>query len=169
MEKDPQVVARLAKQRDDENWRFRSFLKWYSRLSDARLNATARRFGEEAAAQIDCLECGACCRETVVPLEDDEITALATATDLSESQFRDRYVRRVEHHEQAIDGHPCPFQEGNRCTVYAARSRACRGYPYIGGDIRSRILGILERAGTCPIVFEMLERLKQWLGFARSR
>jgi hypothetical protein len=27
MEKDPQIVARLAAEREDENWRFRSFLK----------------------------------------------------------------------------------------------------------------------------------------------
>lgn len=169
MEKDPRVVARLAKALDDENWRFRSFLKSYCRLSDGRLNTIARELGKAAAAEIDCLECGACCRDIVVPLEDDEIAAMAVAAGLSEAAFREQFVRPVEHHGQAIDAKPCPFQEGNRCTVYEARPEGCRGYPYIGGDVRSRTLGILERAETCPIVFEMLEQLKARLGFRRIR
>ena len=31
--------------------------------------------------------------------------------------------------------------------------------------IQSRMIGILERAGTCPIVFEMLEQMKTHVGF----
>jgi len=163
--KNPELVARLAEAMDAENWQFRSFMMCYCRISSARLNTLAARLGNDAAAQMECLDCGACCRETIIPLDDEDIAALAQATGLSTAAFRERYVRTTEGHEQAIDGHPCPFQEGTRCTVYEVRPKVCRGYPYIGGDIRSRTIGILERAQPCPIVFEMVEQLKRRLGF----
>jgi Fe-S-cluster containining protein len=169
MEKDPRVAAALAKELNTENWRFRTFLRTYCRLSDARLNGLAKEAGEQAAAQMDCRACGECCRDIVVPLEDDEIAAMAAAATLSETEFRERHVRKTDDYDQAIEAKPCPFQEGNRCTIYESRPSPCRGYPYVGGDIRSRMLGILERAETCPIVFEMLEQLKQRLGFRRLR
>lgn len=53
--------------------------------------------------------------------------------------------------------------------MYEDRPEVCRGYPYVGGDVPSRMVGIIERAGTCPVVFEMLERLKDMLGFRRYR
>ncbi len=169
MLKDPQAVARLASERQDENWRFRTFLKGYCRLSDGRLNSLARQFGEQAAARMNCLECGACCRDIVVPLEDGEVAAMAKALGLTEPQFRERYVRTVDDHEQALDARPCPLQDGTRCTVYECRPEPCRGYPYITSSVRSHSLAILERAETCPIVFEMLEQLKARLGFRRVR
>ncbi len=169
METDPHKVARLAKEREDENSRFRVFLTSCRRISDARLNALARRLGEQAARQMHCPDCGACCREIVVPLEPHEIAALATAKGLAEAEFRARYVRRTADYEQALDAHPCPLQDGTLCTVYEARPEPCRGYPYIGADVRTHTRAILERAGTCPIAFEMIEQLKKHLGFQHLR
>ncbi len=167
METDPAIVARLAAERREENWQFRTFLTSCSRISDARLNTLARRFGEEAARRIDCLSCGACCRDIVVPLVDEEIAAMARCKGMAESEFRRRYVRRTDEHDAAFDVGPCPLQEGTACTVYPCRPEPCRGYPYIGSDVRSHSLAILERAATCPIVFQMLERLKDELHFRR--
>jgi Fe-S-cluster containining protein len=167
MEKDPAVVAKLAADLEEENWRFRTFLKSYCRLSDARLNRLAREAGERAAAQINCLECGACCRQIVVPLTDEEIDTMAAAKGISPEVFRPNFVQRVEHEDQAIDAYPCPLQEGNACTVYDSRPDPCRGYPYLGASFRAHSVAIIERAGTCPIVFEMLEQLKRKLGFRK--
>ncbi|MBN1488542.1 MAG: YkgJ family cysteine cluster protein [Phycisphaerae bacterium] len=169
METDPRVVARLAAKREDENWAFRTFLKASCGLSRARLNALARRFGDQAAAQINCLACGACCRDIVVPLTDGEITAMAAAVGLSEPVFTERYVRPIDEHPKAIDAKPCPFQTGTRCTIYEHRPVPCRGYPYIGSDVYEHSIAILERAEICPIAFEMLEQLKTHLGFRRWR
>lgn len=169
METDPVVVARLAAEREDENWRFRTFVKSYCRLSDSRLNRLARELGEAAAAKINCLDCGACCRQIVVPLTDDEIDTMAAARGVSPKAFRPAFVRRVAEEEQALDAYPCPLQEGNACTVYDSRPEPCRGYPYLGAPFRAHSIAILERAATCPIVFEMLEQLKRRLGFRRLK
>ena len=50
--------------------------------------------------------------------------------------------------EPAIEAHPCPCLEGNACPVYEDRPKVCRGYPYVGGDVPLRMIGIIERAET---------------------
>jgi len=167
MIKNPDIVSCLAAERESENHKFSTFLGAYSRLTGPRLNHLARQLAEEAARQMDCLECGACCRDIVVPLEDNEIAAMATAKGMCTADFHKQFVREVEGYPQAIDAQPCPLQDGTRCTVYECRPEPCRGYPYIGIDVRSHMPAILERAGTCPIVFEMLEQLKHRLRFRR--
>ncbi|GMU22720.1 MAG: hypothetical protein AMXMBFR13_28050 [Phycisphaerae bacterium] len=168
MEKDPQVVARLALQRRDENWRFRTFVKHLSAKRLARLEALSNRLGHEAEAQMDCTTCGACCRVNHVPVEPDEIERLASLAKLPVLDFRRQYLDTDDDGDPALPA-PCPFLDGARCTVYEDRPVVCREYPYIDGDIVWRMMAILERVETCPIVFEMLERLKEQSGFHRYR
>lgn len=167
MIEDPAEVARQAKLREEENWCFRSFLKAVCGWSDARLNRVAAQLAREAAAQINCTDCGACCRENIVPLTDEDIDRLAGGVRLPVLDFRRRHVKSFDTDPQAMDAHPCEFLDGRRCSVYESRPQACRDYPYLDGDVRSRMIMILERAGTCPIVFEQLERLKDETRFRR--
>lgn len=159
METDPDKVAELARQRRDENWRFRSFLK-ATRIGSGRLNEAAESFARQAEEQIDCRQCGACCKDNCITVNEEEVACLAEHLELEIEVFKARYIGRDDDGCPAIDATPCPFLSDKICTVYEARPLACRGYPYIGGDIKSRTIGILERAETCPIIFEMLERLK---------
>lgn len=169
MEKDPQQVARLAEKRRDENWRFRTFLKMLNPRRQREVNRIAEQYGREAESQIDCRECGACCRDNVIPVNEQEIARLAKRLSLSPAEVREKWISHDEAEEDHIDARPCPFLNGNLCTVYEDRPDCCRGYPYIGGDIATRTIGIIERAGTCPIIFDMLERLKDAVEFRRYR
>ncbi len=59
---------------------------------------------------------------------------------------------------------PCPLLDGTRCSCYSDRPRDCRSYPHLHEkDMTSRLIGVLENAGICPIVFSTLERLKAQL------
>lgn len=169
MEKNPEIVAKLAAERQDENWRFRTYMKASGRISPAKVDRLAEQFGREAEAQIDCTSCGACCRDNCVPVDAEEQARLARAIGISEQEFAEKYLGKDEDNEPAIEASPCPFLEANRCTVYEHRPEACRGYPYVGGNVSTRMIGIIERAGTCPIIYDMLERLKDALGFSRFR
>lgn len=169
MEKNPDVIARLAAEREDENWRFRTYLRTASRLSEGRVDRLAEKIGRAAEAQMDCTTCGACCRDIIVPVNTEEQVRLARRLGLSPEQFAERYLVTNDDDEPAIEARPCPFLDGNRCSVYEDRPEVCRGYPYVGGNIRSRMIGIIERAETCPIIFHMLEELKDAVGFRRFR
>ena len=167
METNPDIVARLAAEKEEENWRFRTFLKTAHGLSRSRLNALAEQFGRAATAQMDCTTCAACCRDNCVPLSSEERARLAKHAGMTAQQFADLYMTTDDDGEPAMDAKPCRFLDGTRCSVYEERPDACRGYPYIGGDVATRMIGIIERAGTCPIVFEMLEQLKEAAGYKK--
>ncbi len=168
MEKDPATVARLARKKADENWRFRAHVKHIGRLSGPRLNALAEELGRAAEAEMDCTTCGACCRENHIPLDEDEVHRLSARLALPVLDFRQVHMDRDDDGRPALRATPCPFLEESRCGIYADRPEACRGYPYLGMDVRKDFVGLLERAETCPIVYEMIEQLKTRLGFRRD-
>ena len=166
METDPARVSELAREKTDENWRFRSFMKMLPRRRQQQINRAAEELGLKAQAQMDCRTCGACCRENWIPIDDQEALRLASRLSLPVLEFKQAYLVTDPDQETGIDARPCPFLAGTECRVYSDRPEVCRGYPYIGGDIASRMVGIIERAEVCPIVFEMLEQLKRHLRFA---
>jgi uncharacterized protein len=167
MEKNPQRVAQLAKPLEDENWRFRTFLKMLSSRRRRHIDRVAEELGREAESQIDCRDCGACCRDNAIPVNDEEIARLARGLNVTPAEVREKWIAHDEEEGDHIDARPCPFLSGNSCSVYEQRPDCCRGYPYLGGEIAPRMMGIIERAGSCPIVYEMLERLKDGVGFRR--
>jgi Fe-S-cluster containining protein len=169
MEKDPQVIARLAVEREDENWRFRTFLKHMKPVTLAKADRLTEEFGRAAEAAMDCTACGACCRDNCVPVSVEEQIQLASRLGISPDEFREQYLGTDDDGQPAIEATPCPFLKSSRCSVYEDRPQACRDYPYVGGNVASRMVGIIERAGTCPIIFEMLERLKGAVWGSSSR
>jgi Fe-S-cluster containining protein len=57
---------------------------------------------------------------------------------------------------------PCVFlQEDGRCQIHSCKPDSCKGYPYTDRPERLfRLISVIEFARTCPVVFEILERLK---------
>ena len=76
--KDPQEAERLARQREDENWDFRAWIKGHGPDND-ELNELVQELTDEAWAEIDCTQCANCCRTTVTRVVPDEFTPLARA------------------------------------------------------------------------------------------
>ncbi|MBV7334442.1 hypothetical protein KFU94_40635 [Chloroflexi bacterium TSY] len=50
-------IAQLAEEKNDENWKFRSFLKQLD-MEPEELDAIVHEINADVAAQIDCTECG---------------------------------------------------------------------------------------------------------------
>ena len=47
------------------------------------------------------------------------------------------------------------------------RPAVCANYPHLHRNFRSRLWQAIDNADTCPIVYNVLERLKQRLGFVK--
>jgi Fe-S-cluster containining protein len=58
---------------------------------------------------------------------------------------------------------PCCFLTGDgQCRIQECRPNSCRDFPYTNQPERLfSLLGILGHAEVCPVVFEILERLKK--------
>jgi Fe-S-cluster containining protein len=90
-----------------------------------------------------CTQCGDCCTGAPghVWVSNDEIAALAQLLGLSEETFEDTYVRRVGARKslRELPGGNCVLLDGEKrsCTVYSARPRQCRTWPFWDSNLKS--------------------------------
>ena len=102
--------------------------------------------------EFKCTGCGECCRWTgSVLLTDHDITVLADHFRLSEQEFIDQYTKLAPNRIQlALLDHPdgsCALLEGDRCSVYEARPKQCRTFPFAWSVPEG-----------CPALDELVER-----------
>lgn len=172
LETDLDRIAALAEQRRDDNQAFACFVDilWEREgRSDAELDDLVDQIAAEVSRSIDCTACANCCRTLKVGLEPDDVPRLAAGTGCSAADVLARYVDRsagaAVGEWAMLRGVPCPFLGDNLCSVYAHRPLACYYYPAFTPDFRWLLDAILEDVGRCPIVFNVIERLKVRLGW----
>jgi Fe-S-cluster containining protein len=169
--KDPQEVERLVRQREDENWDFRAWIKGHG-PDDDELNGLVQELTDEVWAEIDCTRCANCCRVTSTVVVPDEFMLLARALGLDIEEFK-ATVLHFDHEEKCWElAEPCPLLDGNLCRAYDERPQQCRDYPNLHTDFRSHSISRFTNAEICPIVFNVIEALKfelRWPGLRRWR
>lgn len=86
--------------------------------------------------RFECTGCGDCCTGApgYVWVNQEEIRALAALVGVDLAEFESQYVRRVGNRRSLVevaDG-DCVFfdSQRRRCTVYEARPRQCRTWPF---------------------------------------
>ncbi len=163
LQTDPKMVAKIAKECEDANWRFRSFLKGIN-LEVKELDAIVHAHLEDAANQIDCCACGNCCREILPTLTDDDINRLAAGLCISPEEIVTQYLTRDDEGDLTFNQMPCPFLLENRCRVYEHRPETCRSYPHLQkNEFAFRVAQAVNNCSICPIVFNVFARLKTQL------
>jgi len=165
-------IAALAAQRGDDYEAFGHYIDrmWEcERRDSAELDALVAAIAADVIPLIDCTACANCCRAITVGLVPEDVPPLAHALDVSPQDVIARYVDREAgaRHEEwgVICRSPCPLLRGNLCSVYASRPRSCRDYPALTPDFRWLYPVIAQGAGLCPIIFNVIERLKVQLGW----
>jgi Fe-S-cluster containining protein len=93
--------------------------------------------------RFQCTQCGDCCTGApgFVWVNKAEIEALAAQLQLEVGEFERRYVREVGVRKSLIEhaNGDCVFFDGKsrKCTVYGARPRQCRTWPFWDSNIRT--------------------------------
>jgi Fe-S-cluster containining protein len=91
-----------------------------------------------------CLpDCGGCCLQADgrdhVYVTPEDVGRLAAFLGLSRREFRRRHTRRDDGWTGLRFEHrTCPFLEGTRCRVHAARPAQCRTFPFWPEHLRRR-------------------------------
>ena len=167
IERDLERIAQLAKEREDENWEFRSFLKFHDLDSDA-LDAIVHELNEAVSQAIDCTECGNCCKQIRPIVHEADSQRLTQAMGLSVQAFRESYLTKASEMGGEFVFHqlPCPFLENNKCIHYEHRPNDCASYPHLHKpNFASHLMNVIDNYAICPIVFNVYEQLKERLGF----
>src|SRR5947207_1704802 len=87
------LIRRYAEAREDENFRFRTYVKHRLKMDDKALDSLASEITDSVWSQIDCTACANCCKtlEPAVDLED--IERLAKHFGTNARAFERRYVK----------------------------------------------------------------------------
>jgi hypothetical protein len=163
---DLQYIEQTCKAHEQENVEFRAYVKADLDLSDYRLKAVVQQTTQEVWAHIDCRTCANCCKTRHPLFSRAEVARIAAYLGITVEELRARYLEMDPDNAKYITRElPCPFLQDNLCSIYEVRPSVCAGYPHLHRNFRNRLWQTIENAETCPIVFNVLERLKPRLGF----
>lgn len=116
---------------------------------------------EAAFSQIDCLDCGNCCKNYSPRFKQPDIKRIAKRLRMKEGAFTAQYLKLDEDNDYVVRQSPCPFLgSDNYCSIYEDRPSDCRRYPYTDEDVLLKRVGLtLKNSTSCPAVFSVLEKL----------
>ena len=162
----PSEVHSVAKKMEQENFRFRTFLK--NHADPDELDRQFLELHQELFHGYDCCQCANCCRAFNPVLEDQEIESISAFLEMDKDMFIQEYLTAgSEGYELKA---PCRFLESDgKCRIQKCKPAQCKGFPYTDKPERLfSLYSVLSFAEECPIVFEILQRLKRMYHF-RSR
>ena len=158
----PQLLDALQLQAAKKKKENSAFFRQLSGRDPCKVDEAFHRLHEEVFEEVNCLDCGNCCRSLGPRITDADIRRVSSALKIKPSEFTAKYLRLDEDQDYVFRTMPCPFlSEDNYCKIYENRPRACRDYPHTDRRRMQQVLNItLKNMETCPAVFEIVERLK---------
>ena len=164
---DLEEVFQLGTAMAQENLTFRRYLSAH--------HYTERPFqilASQVQQRVDCTACANCCRHSTVSINKREIHEIAEHLGITAEEVARLYtipdpdapaLRMLRN-----SGPGCVFLDGNLCTIYDARPKACRDFPHVAVGARSlggRPSSLIRWAALCPIIFNALEQYKHVIGY----
>jgi Fe-S-cluster containining protein len=158
---DLEEIKKRAAMKERENREFADYLK-HCDIPAEEIETIVQKLADEVSSQIDCLACGNCCRASRPSLTNHDIKRLAKHHGISRVEFKEKHITNdPKTGEKIFRDHPCPFQSGNSCTVYAARADACRSFPHLNRhEFSDRLQHIVSFCPVCPLIYNVYEMLK---------
>jgi hypothetical protein len=119
------LIQQAALEKETENTAFVQFLK--ERNSD-EIDAAVQALNQTIQPQIDCTQCGNCCKSLMVNITGEEANRAAVHLKMSREAFDEQYVEKGSHELMIMNRMPCAFLENNACTIYEHRFAGCREF-----------------------------------------
>ena len=161
MESDLKKIKEKAKEKEDENWMFRLFLKGYE---NDDLDDIVHELFRQVSAAIDCTACANCCKKITPHLNQKDILKLSKTLEIEPKRLISDYLYKNEDGDLVMRRMPCPFLIEKKCAHYDSRPADCISYPHLHkNDFTYRLIGVIQNYSVCPIVFNIYEALKHKL------
>ena len=162
----PRKVKFMAKKKEKENIRFRTYLKIHA--DEKELDEQFLRLHNELFEGYDCNRCRNCCKMFYGSIPEGDVQKDAEYLEISKEQFLDFFLQKNKSNGQYLTKHqPCDFlQENGECRLGDCKPENCKRYPYTNQPERlCSLYSVLEAVEVCPVAFEIFERLKEEYGF----
>jgi uncharacterized protein len=155
----------LLAEKNIENIFFKKHLRQYA---SAEVDNAIHQLARQVTPQINCQLCGNCCKKLEPGLETEEIPRLAKLRGQTPESFRQQCVA-FDGDAQFLKTKPCLFLHNNSCSIYLDRPKACAGFPHLDTNNLKYKRSLWDNYMICPIVFNVLEALKQHLHFSYAK
>ena len=156
-------IKQLAAEREKENDSFRLYLK---QQDSKRIDKSVHQLNETIAPQIDCTACGNCCKSLMINVTEEEAISLSKHLQTSIPALKEKYIEESMEGQMVINKIPCHFLTGTVCSIYEHRFEGCREFPHLDKDkFTNRLFGTMMYYSVCPIIFNVVEKLKLQTGF----
>lgn len=147
----------------EENQRFTDFLK---AQDSERIDQQVQTLNAEIEPQIDCTNCGNCCKSLMINVTNEEANRVANSLQISRTKFDEQYLEKGGYGLMVINTIPCHFLNENKCTVYEDRFAGCREFPALHlPGFTQRLFTVMMHYQRCPIIYNVVEALKEKTGF----
>ena len=147
----------------DENDAFRTYLQ---KMDGNELDEKVHDLNNIITPQIDCTVCGACCRQLMINVTEEEKVKVANHLDITPNNFQQKYLEESMQGKLIMGSIPCHFLADSKCTVYENRFTECRAFPHLHEtNFKGRLFGTLIHYAMCPIIYNVVELLKIEVGF----
>lgn len=147
--------------KEESQKRRAGWIKFYrkNRKQLEKMDLEIHLLHDRYAVQIDCLQCGNCCRTLGPRITDKDVERMAKTLRIKAVEVIAQYLRIDEDGDLVFKTMPCPFLGADKyCSIYESRPKACREYPHTDRKKFHQIYMLsVENASTCPIVFEVME------------
>lgn len=137
------------------------FFEKVKKISVNEFDKIAHPIVEELTQKIDCTQCGNCCRHQEPGVTTEEIKQLASCKNISSKDFKNEYIAWDKDGISFMFRKPCTFLNGKKCSVYDYRPGSCADFPGLHRPaLKWRMKQVKDNYSICPIVFNVVERLK---------
>jgi hypothetical protein len=168
----PNQVKAAAQKVEDENYDFRLFLKGQD---PDELDERFAALHKELFADYDCCQCANCCMSCSIFLDDEDIDRMMSSIIIPRSNFMELYLTKTKASDEKpykFKDRPCIWidDDNGTCDIYDRKPHNCTAFPFTDQPNRLQSMySTIAHAEVCPVVFEILERLKVMYGFRRKR
>ena len=105
----------------------------------------------------------------MVLISDSEADNLSTHLGQSRKTFDEQYLEKGSNGLMIMNRMPCHFLSDNKCTVYEHRFEGCKEFPALHlPNFKNRLFTTFMHYERCPIIFNVVERLKDEMSFDRG-
>jgi uncharacterized protein len=146
--------------------RLRRFLTRLEKDPPAGLHRMAVLADAETWAEIECLNCGNCCRTMTPTFTTADVKRISTHLSMTPAAFREKWLYKDKEGDWMNHKRPWQFfnKTDNKCSIYAVRPSDCAGFPHLTKKKKTDYIHVYKQnVEYCPATQRWVEHLEKMI------